>query len=109
MSLDETELPEPMFEVISPLNITIHTSTWHWFTVRQKHPNHDFIIEDLVNCISKPDIICISSQDDRVFLSYIQHGKYLLVAVCKRLNGKGYLITCYLTNKIKKGTILWQK
>jgi len=109
VSLDETELPEPMFEVVSPLNITIHTSTWHWFQIRLKHPDHKFIIDDVVNCISKPDIIKRSRKDDNVFLSYRNHNRYILVAVCKKINGLGFLMTVYLTDKIKEGELLWQK
>ncbi len=108
MNLDETELPENMFEARCPLNCTIHTSTWHWFTIREKHSDHDFTVEDIEKCIADPDIIVKSLQDDNVFLCYKIHDKHLLVSVCKKLNGKGFLITAYLTDKIKKGEILWQ-
>jgi len=31
------------------------------------------------------------------------------VAVARRLNGEGFLITCYLTAVIKKGTEIWKR
>lgn len=109
MNLDETELPEIMFEVLCPLDCTIRTTTWHWFDIRLKHQTHNFIAEDVEKCIHCPDIIIKSIKDESVFLCYKTHTKYILVAVCKRINGQGFLITAYLTDKIKKGQLLWQK
>ena len=31
------------------------------------------------------------------------------VAVARRLNGEGFLITCYLTAVVKKGTEIWKR
>ena len=109
MNLDETQLPEPLFEVISPLGTKVRTHSYHWYMVRHKHPNHDFLLDDAIKCIANPDIIKKSLKDDRVRLSYKQHVKYLLIVVYKTLNGSGFLMTCYLTDKIKKGETLWQK
>lgn len=109
MNLDETELPEPLFEARTPLGTKIRTHSYHWFSVRLKHPNHDFLLDDVVHCIQDPDIIRRSLKDDKVRLSYKKHGEYLLVAIYKSLNGSGFLMTCYLTDKIKRGETLWQK
>jgi hypothetical protein len=109
MNLDETELPELMFETLCPLGYKIRTSTWHWYDIRLKHQTHNFIAEDVEKCIHNPDIIVRSTKDENVFLCYKAHIRYILVVVCKKVNDYGFLVTAYLTDKIKKGEILWQQ
>lgn len=96
MSFEDIELPELMFEVNSPINCIIRTTTYHWFSIRNKHPNHDFYLDDVVLCLQNPYLITKSSQDSQVFLSYKKHGKYWLTVVSKKLNGYGFVITLWL-------------
>jgi hypothetical protein len=41
------------------------------------------------------------------FYSSIFRGKFLLVAVKKSL--RAFVLTCYITDEIKKGELVWQK
>ena len=36
-------------------------------------------------------------------------GKNYLCVVVRHENGQGFIITIYITNKIKEGTQIWQK
>jgi hypothetical protein len=47
-------------------------------------------------------------EDDRVFLYYARRGKYVLCVVCRHLNGDGFIITAYLTDRIKKGVTVYE-
>jgi len=45
-----------------------------------------------------------------VFLFYLQRQeKRWVVAVARKLNGDGFLITAYQTDSIKEGTQLWHR
>jgi hypothetical protein len=57
-----------------------------------------------------PDEIRKSKRDSDVLLFYLQRReKRWVVAVARRLNGDGFLITAYQTDSIKEGTQLWHK
>jgi hypothetical protein len=49
-----------------------------------------------------------SREDDCVLLYYAPYGKYYFCAVCRHLNGDGFLITAYLTDRIKKGDTVYE-
>ncbi len=71
-------------------------------------------IEDLEalvqQALADPDEIRRSSRDDEVLLFYLAHReKRWVVAVARRLNGDGFLITAYQTDVIKEGESLWHR
>ena len=57
-----------------------------------------------------PDEIRRSKLDAAVFLFYkaLRSDRWVC-AVCKRLNGNGFVITAYLTDSIKAGEKIWPK
>lgn len=62
--------------------------------------------------LSFPDLIKESVYNNNVFLFYrfyndIFNGKYLVVVV--RYNMKNIILTCYITDRIKGGRIIWKK
>lgn len=109
MNLDETELPEPLFEIYNPAQCIIRTTSEHWLKIIHKHPDLRINLENITNCLGNPDYIYASKQDKKIFLSYKKLDKYWVAAVSKRLKGIGFLITAYITDRIKSGEILWQK
>ena len=44
-----------------------------------------------------------------VYLYYKHDPPYLLCVVARHLNGEGYIITVYRTDKIKRGELVWTK
>ncbi|MDZ4854068.1 MAG: hypothetical protein SGJ26_04280 [Nitrospirota bacterium] len=72
---------------------------------------HDTLagLEDAVtDTLQRPRYIRMSKEDDRVFLYYAPRGKYVLCVVCRHLNGDGFIITAYLTDRIKKGVTVYE-
>lgn len=109
MNLDETELPEIMFEVTSSLNCEVRMTNEQWEKIRLKHPKLEDKINKIIYCLQKPEILRKSIYDPRTYLNYIKEDQYWLVAIYKKLNGYGFIKTAYITAKIKKGEELWRK
>ncbi|MDJ1171875.1 hypothetical protein PMG71_20815 [Roseofilum sp. BLCC_M154] len=60
--------------------------------------------------ISTPDEVRRSSRDAEVLLFYrVRPEERWVVAVARRLNGDGFLITAYQTDAIKEGETVWLK
>ena len=92
------------FEVKSFLNKNIKITKDYWDKIiKTKHR----IMKDKENLVKEtlknPDEIRISRKDKSVFLYYKKlNGKYCCI-VAKHLNGDGFIITAYMTDKIKIG------
>lgn len=100
----------PYLEVKSKLNKLIRTTKLHWDLITLvKHP----IIrgkESLVKeCLQNPNEVRLSQEDKSVYLYYSYWEKYNLCVVAKHLNGDGYIITIYVTDKIKEGEQVWKR
>lgn len=98
------------FEILTPLNFTVRTSEDYWQKLLMKHPD----LEDLLNLVKEtltnPEQIRRSSRDQQILLFYLTiKQKRWVVAVAKRLNGEGFLITAYQTDAIKEGELIWHK
>jgi hypothetical protein len=109
VSLEEQEIPEPIFEIETPIDLRVRTTQNHWELIISKHPEVTAFIDELKDVLVNPDSIYKSKQDPRVFLFYRKHKKYWLCAVSKKLNGLGFVITFYITDRIKEGDLFWQK
>ena len=98
------------FEVWSKLNRLIRITKSHWDLITLvKHPiirGKETVVK---KCLQEPNEIRISQDDKSVHLYYRQWGKYYLCVVAKHLNGEGYIITIYVTDKIKEGEKVWRK
>ncbi len=65
--------------------------------------------EEVKRCLSEPIEIRRSSEDPNVYLYYSPYAKYHICVVARQLNGDGFIITAYLTDKIKEGESIWKK
>ena len=98
------------FQVKSKLGVKIRVTTSYWnFIIESKHP----IMKDketlVKTTLKSPDLIKKSTKDRSVFLYYKSYKKNFAVVVCKHLNGSGYIITTYITDRIKIGEQIWKK
>lgn len=98
------------FEILTPLEFTVRTSESYWQRLIAKHPDIADL-EDLVQqALANPDEIRRSSRDEGVLLFYLSRKeKRWVVAVARRLNGDGFLITAYQTDAIKEGESIWHR
>lgn len=98
------------FKIECSLGKELRTTASYWEKiVTIKHPVITGKEKEVQKTLQSPEIIRVSNSDEKVFLYYRKHGKNYLCVVARHQNGKGYIITVYMTNKIKEGKIIWQK
>lgn len=100
-----------LFEVKTPLGITIHTTKDYWKIITTlKHPIMIKYKKEVKLALKDPDEIRRSKQDQRVHLYYKSIGKVHVCVVADHLDkGAGYIITAYLTDRIKEGEQIYVK
>ena len=106
----ETKHDDVYFEIHSALNKKIRTTQSHWNLITKiKHPEIEGKEEEVKECLRNPVEVRKSSEDQEVLLYYKKEGEYFLCVVVRHLNGEGFIITAYITDKIKEGEIVWRK
>lgn len=96
--------------LLTPLGFTIRTSESYWQRLIIKHPDIENLEELVKQTLASPDQVRCSSRDPGVLLFYLaRNEKRWVVAVARRLNGNGFLITAYQTDAIKEGEIIWHR
>ena len=92
------------FEVVSYLNKNISITKNYWNKIVQtKHKIIKGKEENVKKALIEPEEIRISKKDSTVFLYYKKINKHYICVVVKHLNGDGFIITTYITSKIKIG------
>ena len=93
------------FEVITPLGVRIRITKDYWKKIITiKHPIIAKYENQVKDSLNKPTEIRRSNQDQRVHLYYKNIGKIYVCTVCDHANNKGgYIITAYLTKRIREG------
>lgn len=99
------------FKVKTPLGVTIRTTKEYWKQIIEiKHPSIAKHETDVKNALKEPDEVRRSKQDPRVHLYYRNIGKLNVCVVADHENEtNGYLITAYLTDRIKEGEQIYVK
>lgn len=98
------------FEILTPLGFIVRTSESYWQRLIVKHPDIEMLEELVEQALAAPDEIRRSSRDSSVLLFYLARNESRwVVAVARRLNGDGFLITAYQTDAIKEGEMLWHR
>lgn len=99
--------PDRLFEVATPLGFVVRTTSPHWKFLQQKHPDVAGRLADVEGCLAAPAQVRRSKQDPAVYLFYTLLTPYYLCVIVKRLDGEGFVVTCYVTDTIKEGTQIW--
>jgi hypothetical protein len=98
------------FEILTPLNFSVRTTEEYWQKLITKHPDIIDLEAEVIQALASPDEIRHSSRDPNVLLFYLTlKEKRWVVAVARRLNGDGFLITAYQTDAIKEGESIWHR
>ncbi len=99
------------FKVKTPLGVTIRTTKAYWQRIiTTKHPSVAKHGSDVKEALKNPDEIRRSKQDIKVHLYYLDIGKVYVCIVADNVNNKeGYIITAYLTDRIKEGEQIYVK
>jgi hypothetical protein len=97
------------FSVKTPLNVEVRTTIDYWkYLITIKHPIMKGKEDTVRAVLQSPDEIRQSSTDKEVFLYYKQFDKLYCVVV-KHIELEGFLITSYLTDKVKEGVVVWTR
>jgi len=98
------------FELKSFSGKIIRTTRSHWELITKvKHPEIEGKEPEVKKCLTNPVEIRRSSEDPDVYLYYLPHERYYICVVVRYLNGEGFIITAYITDKIKEGERIWKK
>ena len=101
---------ELLFSVATPLGKHIRTTDSYWRDITTfKHPQLKEKLREVELALIDPDTIRKSRSDQDVYLHYRSVGGRILCVVAKYLNGEGYVVTAYFTDKIKEGTKIWER
>jgi len=101
------DAPTPLFNVRTPLGFAVRTTADYWVLLQRKHREVSGRLEDVARCLATPVQVRQSKHDPAVYLFYRALAPYHLCVVVKRLDGEGFIITCYLTDAIKEGIPIW--
>ena len=101
-----------MVKVRDYLNNEIILSQQRWMHIIQEHPEVKEYIKEIEMVLKEPDLIKESNKDKNVYLYYrffreILKGKYIIVVVKKSISS--FVVTCYITDRIKEGDIIWER
>ena len=99
----------PLFEILTPLGFKVRTSMAYWQKIILKHPDLAEQLGLVKQALASPDEIRRSSRDANVLLFYAAGHRRWVVAVARRANNEGFLITAYQTDAIKEGETIWHK
>lgn len=104
-------LPERIhFKINTALGFPVQTTAGYWKIITTvKHPSIVRKEREVKNCLSHPDEIRTSKKDRNVYLFYKKSGNHFLCVVIKYRPKGSFIITSYLTDKIKEGELKWKK
>lgn len=99
------------FQVKTPHGVLIHTTKEYWLKIiTTKHPSIAKHEDKVKEALKDPDEIRRSKQDEEVYLYYKNIGKlYVCVIIDQETLNEGYIITAYLTDRIKEGEQIYVK
>lgn len=97
-----------LFDVETPLGFHVHCYQSYWIRkVVAQHPIMEERLDDVKQTLSHPHEIRLSSSDDGVYLFYATDEKRFVCAVARQMDGEGFLITAYPTDRMKQGKTIW--
>ena len=99
-------------EFTDKFNNKIRFTDKRWNHIIKEHPEAESYKNRLSDILKNPDLVKKSTRDKDTLLYYryykdIFRGKYLLVVA--RPKGDKMLLTCFITDRIKEGDLLWEK
>ena len=96
-----------LFKINTPIGINIRTTENYWALIQTKHPEIKHHLALVKSTLIMPDLITKSKIDNNVLLSYKKTNGYWFCVVAKCSNIDGFIITAYITDKIKEGIKIW--
>lgn len=101
---------EILFSGETPLGVSVRTTRSYWrYIVRTKHPVMRGKEDQARRTLEDPREIRRSRSDPSVYLHYRPEPStpYDVCVVVKPLNGEGFIVTAYRTDRVKEGERIW--
>jgi len=89
-----------IFEVFDKSGRLIYLTRERWTHIL-RHPEMVNQLENIKDAFKKPDKILLFRNQVRFYFRYVKQRKEYLFISVKYLNGKGFVITSFYTDKIK--------
>jgi hypothetical protein len=99
--------PDILFVIPTPLGFLGRTTRDYGELILRKHAEVTGKESEVQQCLQQPKMVRRSTQDPDVYLFNLSVPPYHLTVVVKRLDGEGFIITSYLTDRIKEGETIW--
>ena len=77
--------------------------------MKVKHPIMRGREKDVIKTLKEPDFIRQSRKDTSVYLYYRKIKDKFICVVGKHLNRDGFIITTYITDRVKEGEEVWRR
>ncbi len=97
-----------LFEVNTPIGLKVRTTQGYWNLIQIKHPEIKGKLLLIKQTLKMPDLVTKSKSDKSVLLFYRKINGYWLCVVTKTTVLDGFIITAYITDKIKEGEKIWE-
>ena len=97
-----------LLEVSTPIGLNIRTTQSYWSLIQIKHPEVKGKLLLIKETLKMPDLVTRSKVDKTVLLFYKKINGYWLCVVTKSSVLDGFIITAYITDKIKEGEKIWE-
>ena len=103
-------LKKTRFQLETSLGFCVKTTEGYWKIITKiKHPSISGKERSVKKCLSGPDEIRVSKKDSSVYLFYRKIKTKYLCVVVRRRERESFIITSYLTDKIKEGELKWKR
>ncbi len=93
-----------IFEIIDKTGRKIRLTKKQWKHIMERHSYMQKYLEEIKETIKFPDKIINAQLNKSYYYKNYKHLKFpnrFLLVIVKYLNGEGFVITAYQTNKIK--------
>lgn len=97
---------------ISVNKIPIRIPEERWFHITEGHNELAGYYYEIIDTIENPEIIFAGNNEERIALKHVSETHYLAAVYKEISENDGFLITAYLTSRIKqyeKRAIIWDK
>jgi hypothetical protein len=99
-------------EIVKSINnIPIRLTNERWIHIVENHDDLAGCFDDVLLTVESPDYVIKGYQEALIALKQREEGKFLAVVYKEIGRSDGFIITAYLTSKIKleREVILWQR
>ena len=89
--------------------VPIRLTEQRWFHIVENHNDLAGWYDEVLNTIENPDFVLKGHGEALIGVREIKVGRYLSVVYREVNTQNGFVITAYITSKIKKEAIIWQR